>query len=62
MYDYLTQRLPVWMRQTLLGVTLAGLAYSFLLFSPMAYGMTGPIGSEPNSTMHRLRWLESWEF
>ncbi|XP_022241341.1 protein O-mannosyl-transferase 2-like [Limulus polyphemus] len=46
----------------LLGTILAGLAYSFYLFSPLSYGMEGPPSSSPNSTMYGLRWLESWEF
>lgn len=62
MFNYLIQRLPTWIRHVLLGAALAILAYSFVLFSPMAYGMTGPVAAEPNSTMHRLRWMDSWEF
>jgi hypothetical protein len=37
-------------------------SYSFYLFSPLAYGMSGPSASDPNSTMYGLRWMESWEF
>lgn len=44
------------------GVTFSTIIYSFYLFSPLAYGMTGPSASDPNSTMYGLRWLESWEF
>ncbi|XP_077477713.1 protein O-mannosyl-transferase 2 [Stigmatopora argus] len=36
--------------------------YSFYLFHPLAYGMTGPLSNEPGSSMARLNWLESWEF
>lgn len=46
----------------MLGAILGILAYSFVLFSPLAYGMTGPTGSEVNSTMHSLKWMENWEF
>lgn len=35
---------------------------SFYLYSPLAYGMSGPISTEKNSTMFGLRWLDSWEF
>lgn len=35
---------------------------SFYLYSPLAYGMSGPISTEQNSTMFGLRWLDSWEF
>ncbi|XP_058062002.1 protein O-mannosyl-transferase 2 [Anopheles bellator] len=62
MLDYLTVRLPGWLRHTVLGVAMAGLAYSFMLFAPLAYGMSGPFSHEPNSTLARLKWLSSWEF
>lgn len=62
MYNFMIQRVPKWMQHTLLGATLGLLAYSFLLFSPLAYGMSGPTANEPNSTMHKLKWMESWEF
>ncbi|PSN36572.1 Protein O-mannosyl-transferase 2 [Blattella germanica] len=45
-----------------LGVIFATVVYSFHLFSPLAYGMSGPTSSDPNSTMYSLRWMESWEF
>lgn len=44
------------------GVVFATTVYSFYLFSPLSYGMTGPTSADPNSTMYGLRWLESWEF
>lgn len=62
MYDYLTAGLPVGVRRALLGVLLGALAGSFGLFAPLAYGMDGPTGADPNSTLHRLRWLDTWEF
>ncbi|KAL9694071.1 hypothetical protein quinque_013356 [Culex quinquefasciatus] len=62
MLDYLTARFPTWLRHTVLGVALAGLVYSFALFSPLAYGMNGPFSHEPNSTVAGLKWLDSWEF
>lgn len=62
MYNFMTQHLPKWIRQIMLGAILGILAYSFVLFSPLAYGMTGPTGSEANSTMHNLKWMENWEF
>lgn len=62
MYNFMIQRIPKWMQHTLLGATLGLLAYSFLLFSPLAYGMSGPTANEPNSTMHKLKWMDSWEF
>ncbi|BES91409.1 dolichyl-phosphate-mannose-protein mannosyltransferase activity [Nesidiocoris tenuis] len=38
------------------------IVYSFVKFSPLAYGMSGPYSSDVNSTMHGLKWLDSWEF
>ncbi|KAH8397963.1 hypothetical protein KR222_007494, partial [Zaprionus bogoriensis] len=62
MFDYLIRRLPRWLQHTLLGALLSVVVYSFVKFSPLAYGMTGPMANEPNSTMHRLKWLPTWEF
>uniref|UniRef100_A0A182XAH3 Protein O-mannosyl-transferase 2 n=1 Tax=Anopheles quadriannulatus TaxID=34691 RepID=A0A182XAH3_ANOQN len=62
MLDYITGRLPGWLRHACLGTAMAGLAYSFVLFSPLAYGMSGPFSHEPNSTLASLKWLSSWEF
>jgi dolichyl-phosphate-mannose-protein mannosyltransferase len=62
-FDYMTRNLPAWLKQTVIGVTLGILSYSFILFSPLAYGMTDPgTSNDANSTMHKLKWLESWEF
>ncbi|XP_043272755.1 protein O-mannosyl-transferase 2 [Venturia canescens] len=36
--------------------------YSFYLFAPLSYGMDGPASVDPESPMHFLRWLDSWEF
>ncbi|KAM9788125.1 protein O-mannosyl-transferase 2 [Syngnathus typhle] len=36
--------------------------YSFYLFHPLTYGMTGPLAHEPGSSMAGLKWMESWEF
>lgn len=62
MFTYLTYRLPKWIQHVFLGIVLAILAYSFNLFSPLAYGMTGPLSNEQNSTMYGLKWMSSWEF
>ncbi|XP_074662346.1 protein O-mannosyl-transferase 2-like [Tubulanus polymorphus] len=40
---------------------LAALIYSFFLFHPLTYGMTGNM-SYKNGTMGHLRWLETWDF
>ncbi|ODN04599.1 Protein O-mannosyl-transferase 2, partial [Orchesella cincta] len=44
------------------GLTLSSVAYSFYLFAPLSYGTSGPLAAEENSTMHGLKWLDSWEF
>ncbi|VVC33926.1 MIR motif,Protein O-mannosyl-transferase, C-terminal four TM domain,Glycosyl transferase family 39/83 [Cinara cedri] len=46
----------------LIGIIYSSVIYSFYLYSPLAYGMAGPISTEKNSTMYGLRWLDSWEF
>ena len=48
--------------QTLLGLTLSSCWYSFYIFSPLAYGMTGQYAREANSSIHHLHWMETWEF
>lgn len=44
----------------IMGSLLSGIIYSFVLFSPLSYGMEGT--SPENNTMSSLKWLESWEF
>merc|ERR1719220_244633 len=46
---------------TVLVVVLASCWYSFYIFSPLAYGMTGDYARENNSSMHHLHWMETWE-
>lgn len=41
---------------------IAGLVYSFYLFAPLVYGFDATPSTETNSTMHGMRWLDSWEF
>lgn len=43
-------------------VFLSTIIYSFYLFSPLAYGMSGPTSNEPNSTFSNIKWMNSWEF
>ncbi|XP_030382543.1 protein O-mannosyl-transferase 2 [Scaptodrosophila lebanonensis] len=62
MFNYMIKQLERWMQHVLFGIFLSMVIYSFLLFSPLAYGMNGPFANEPNSTMHSLKWLSSWEF
>lgn len=37
------------------------LSYSFIMFSPVAYGMSGPKADDPDSDYHRLKWLQTWD-
>ncbi|XP_042074178.1 protein O-mannosyl-transferase 2 isoform X3 [Haplochromis burtoni] len=41
---------------------LFSILYSFYLFHPLSYGMTGPLAHEPGSAMADLKWMDSWEF
>ncbi|XP_066249068.1 protein O-mannosyl-transferase 2 isoform X1 [Euwallacea similis] len=47
---------------TIVGIVLSVILYSFYLFAPLAYGMSGPSASEANSTMYGLKWMDTWEF
>ncbi len=44
------------------GAVVAMAAYGFFLFSPLAYGMDETPGNMPNSSVHHLKWISSWEF
>lgn len=68
--DYLFQVIPfilipslsIGIYHWLYGSLLSSVFYSFYLFSPLSYGMPNATSTETNSTMHGLKWLESWEF
>ncbi|KAL0819896.1 hypothetical protein ABMA28_007908 [Loxostege sticticalis] len=60
--SYLSPELGRTMYHCIIGLVLSTTVYSFYLFSPLAYGMSGPLAHEPNSTMAGLKWMESWEF
>jgi len=47
---------------TLVGGYLSMLWYSFYYFSPLAYGLGDTPASLSNSTVHHLKWIDSWEF
>ena len=47
---------------TLIGGYVAMLWYSFYYFSPLAYGLGDTPASLSNSTVHHLKWIDSWEF
>ena len=46
----------------LMGIYLSGLVYSFSLFAPLTYGMDDTPAAQSNSSVHHLKWLDSWEF
>lgn len=68
--DYLLEEVPKFFSEptakmtyhVILALVLSTIAYSFYLFAPLAYGMSGPTANEVNSTMRGLKWMESWEF
>lgn len=45
-----------------MGLLLSGIAFSFYLFAPLSYGMSGPDAVDEGSKMHKLKWLSTWEF
>ncbi|XP_063354141.1 protein O-mannosyl-transferase 2 [Pelmatolapia mariae] len=51
-----------WFQQTGQLLLLFSILYSFYLFHPLSYGMTGPLAHEPGSAMAGLKWMDSWEF
>uniref|UniRef100_A0AAQ5YGK2 Protein O-mannosyl-transferase 2 n=1 Tax=Amphiprion ocellaris TaxID=80972 RepID=A0AAQ5YGK2_AMPOC len=51
-----------WMQRVGQMVLLLSVLYSFYLFHPLSYGMTGPLAHEPGSAMAGLKWMDSWEF
>ncbi|XP_037294081.1 protein O-mannosyl-transferase 2 isoform X2 [Manduca sexta] len=60
--SYLSAEIGKTAYHCILGLIMSTTVYSFYLFSPLAYGMNGPLANEPNSTMAGLKWLDSWEF
>ncbi|XP_063853817.1 protein O-mannosyl-transferase 2-like isoform X3 [Scylla paramamosain] len=68
--DYLFESLPglvprylaTTVYPTLTGLFYSTLAYSFYLFSPLAYGMHNLEPDWENHTIHKMRWLDTWEF
>ncbi|XP_073812438.1 protein O-mannosyl-transferase 2 isoform X2 [Musca autumnalis] len=61
-FHYIANSLPRIIRLPILSIMLCITVYSFILFSPLSYGMKGPLATYSNSTMYGLRWLSSWEF
>ncbi|XP_068893281.1 protein O-mannosyl-transferase 2 isoform X1 [Tenebrio molitor] len=68
--DYLLEEVPQFFNEkfgntvyhTMVALVLSTMVYSFYLFAPLTYGMSGPNANEPNSTMYGLKWLDTWEF
>ncbi|XP_045162576.2 protein O-mannosyl-transferase 2-like [Mercenaria mercenaria] len=57
----LPRSLSVVVFHTCIGILLSGTAYSFYLFHPLTYGMSGPQANNPESNMYGLKWLDTWE-
>lgn len=55
------ESLTVTIFHTCFGLVLSSILYSFYLFHPMVYGMSGPMATEEGSQMYGLRWLSSWD-
>lgn len=51
-----------WLQSVAQKVLLLSIVYSFYLFHPLSYGMTGPLAHNPKSRMAGLKWMDSWEF
>ncbi|XP_026683156.1 protein O-mannosyl-transferase 2 [Diaphorina citri] len=62
LYRSLPKPLNITLYHTLVVTLLSSVLASFYLFSPLTYGMTEASSSEPNSTLHMLKWLDTWEF
>lgn len=62
LYNSLPQPLNATLYHTLIVSLLSSVIVSFYLFSPLTYGMTEAAGNELNSTLHKLKWLDTWEF
>ena len=35
--------------------------FSFYAFRGLSYGMSGPLGNQPNRTQAAYRWLDTWD-
>ncbi|XP_066923151.1 protein O-mannosyl-transferase 2-like isoform X1 [Clytia hemisphaerica] len=44
-----------------LSTVLAIAISSFCMFRGLSYGMSGPMGNQPNQTMAAYRWLDTWD-
>lgn len=68
--DYLLEEIPTFFSEQMSKVlyhigsclVFSTIVYSFYMFAPLAYGMSGPSANEPNSTMRGLKWIDTWEF
>ena len=58
----LPQHLSSTVFHTIVGCYVSMLWYSFYYFSPLAYGLGDTSATQANSTVHHLKWLDSWEF
>lgn len=61
-FNFFMEYLPSNFRKFVFILTMIILIVSFKLFSPLSYGMEGNLANSPNSTMFKLKWLDTWEF
>ncbi|GBM93855.1 Protein O-mannosyl-transferase 2 [Araneus ventricosus] len=59
-HHFLPDSLAKLIQHLILGLTIACVVYSFILFSSLAYGMESSAASK--SSTSRIKWLDSWEF
>lgn len=59
---YLPNRIGRTIYHIVAAIFISTVVYSFYLFSPLAYGMEGPSAVDSKSSMHSLRWMDTWEF
>lgn len=60
--QFIPERLVQVVYHSFIGIFVGTLWYSFHLFSPLAYGMEATPGHMANSSVHHLKWIDSWEF
>ncbi|GFU18652.1 protein O-mannosyl-transferase 2 [Nephila pilipes] len=59
LHDILPEFMANSAQHLLMGLILTGVVYSFILFSPLAYGIDS---SSAFSSINKLKWLDTWEF
>ncbi|XP_054714232.1 protein O-mannosyl-transferase 2-like [Uloborus diversus] len=60
LFHILPENIAYFLYHGILGLILATLSYSFVLFSPLAYGIENSEATNTSTT--NIKWLDSWEF